>query len=454
MSSETPAKIHDLVEKDSINLYTHFLKKFEKGAKVLCDTPESCDSFSVFVIDMQNDFVLPNGRFSVANGLDMAPRLAEFIENSLNDSKCTKVIFSRDTHDVNHCSFFTNGGPFPPHCVINHSGAEMHDSMKKFGIKRGDNNINNSKRDSWNKKIRVIFKGCDENTDSFGAVEYEDDEYSKGRQLGENCKLVTGKTGGRYFKGSEKAFNDIPFRSAPFSDIPVCHATTDTIGAKDYYPTEEICPKSKFSDEKQQKYLGKQLEVEDLIDRKKNNSGKDLVHNIYVTGLAGDYCVKDTAMNIMKTLKKAPVSGYKINVYVIHPLVRFAFLPVHLAGGISQVYKGKNISKNDDISMLTITDRGVKDVNKYIFKMHGDDIKPLKKEEVETLKSDLNAGTSLKDLNKSFEYWAFLTPTSHIIRDYANTGVKILMKEPEFDSNMRGGSTRRRGRAKRSTRRN
>jgi nicotinamidase-related amidase len=420
----TTERVHDLVKKDSLDLYTHFLKKNDKNG-VLVSRPEQSDSNSLFVIDMQNDFVLPEGRFSVADGITMANDLAEFIERCLNNPTFTKVIFSRDTHDVEHCSFFTNDGPFPPHCIVNHKGADMHKSMKEFG------NEEVLKENGWDKKIRVIFKGCDEKTDSFGAVEYTDDKYSESRQLGNKCTLNTGKTGGRYFKGSEKSFNEQTFRKAPFLKIGTCdNRTSDTIGAPNYYPNITLCPKSKFTEEHQDEYLGKQLELEDLLDRKKNNSGKDLVHNIYVTGLAGDYCVKDTAINIMKSLQTKPVSGYKINVYVVHPFVRFPLLPLHLAGGISQVYKGKNISKNNDTNLFTITEKGVKDVNKYIFKKTGEHIIPLKKEEVQTLKGRVDAGESVKDINTTFEYWAFLTPTKDIINDYAKVGVKILTEVP------------------------
>jgi len=429
----TTKQIHDLVETDSLNLYTHFLKKYDNG--VLVSTPEKSDTNSLFVIDMQNDFVLPNGRFSVADGLKMAPELAEFIKKCLNDPTFTKVIFSRDTHDVNHCSFFTNDGPFPPHCVVNHKGADMHESMKQFGDER------HVIEKGWDKKIRVIFKGCDENTDSFGAIQYPEDNYSESRQLGKHCTLNTGKTGGRYFKGSENSFNYQTFRKAPFLTIATCDsATSDTIGDANYYPNIKTCPNSKFSDEKQNKHLGKHFELGDLVPR---SSGKDQVHNIYVTGLAGDYCVKDTAMNIMRSLETKPVPGYKINVYVVHPFVRFAFLPLHLAGGTSQVYKGKNISKNNDKNVFTITEKGVKDVNKYIFKKDGDNILPLKKEEVEKLKERVDAGESVKDLNENFEYWAFLTPTKHILEDYSKVGVKILTTVPETT-----GGARRRSRHK------
>ena len=115
---------------DANDLYTHFL--VENGPSVLVSAPEPADSQSLFVIDMQNDFTLPApaGRFSVYHGIKMAEKLSSFIEK--NHSKFTKIIFSRDTHPFDHCSFAGSGGPFPAHCVINSKGAAMHESMLKF----------------------------------------------------------------------------------------------------------------------------------------------------------------------------------------------------------------------------------------------------------------------------------------------------------------------------------
>jgi nicotinamidase/pyrazinamidase len=69
---------------------------------------------------MQNDF-LPGGALGIPDGDEILPqinRLTEtFVERGL------PVVFSRDWHPPGHCSFFQQGGVWPPHCVQNSDGA-------------------------------------------------------------------------------------------------------------------------------------------------------------------------------------------------------------------------------------------------------------------------------------------------------------------------------------------
>lgn len=79
----------------------------------------------LYVIDMQNDFILPapEGQFPVVGGKAMAEELNEFI--NANHQKFDKIIFSRDYHEENHCGF-QKGGSHPPHCVQCSKGAEFY----------------------------------------------------------------------------------------------------------------------------------------------------------------------------------------------------------------------------------------------------------------------------------------------------------------------------------------
>lgn len=76
----------------------------------------------LLVIDIQNDF-LPGGSLAVAAGDEVIRPLdnyvAEFVAAGL------PVIFSRDWHPPNHCSFREFGGPWPVHCVAGTWGAEF-----------------------------------------------------------------------------------------------------------------------------------------------------------------------------------------------------------------------------------------------------------------------------------------------------------------------------------------
>ena len=190
---------------DTLPFYNHYLRKSAKGTNVLEDSltmnvsPEH--TASLMVIDMQNDFILPPpgspaatkmdnfGRFSVGNGIDMLPELVTFIKKNL--AKFSKVIFTRDNHPAKHCSFSEEEGPFPAHCVINHIGSALHPDIVDLAEK-----IEPAKMD-------VIFKGCHNEVDSFGAMMYEDDAYLKRRELGK-CKANHAHTGGFYLKNKDK----------------------------------------------------------------------------------------------------------------------------------------------------------------------------------------------------------------------------------------------------------
>jgi hypothetical protein len=51
--------------------------------------------------------------------------------------------------------------------------------------------------------------------------------------------------------------------------------------------------------------LGERFKIEDLLEEGQTSGS----HNVFVVGLAGDWCVKDTAMNIMKYVKRRGVNS-------------------------------------------------------------------------------------------------------------------------------------------------
>lgn len=75
---------------------------------------------ALIVVDVQNDF-LPGGSLAVPCGNAVIPTLnrylAEFAEHRL------PVFATRDWHPPNHCSFRTQGGRWPVHCVAESKGA-------------------------------------------------------------------------------------------------------------------------------------------------------------------------------------------------------------------------------------------------------------------------------------------------------------------------------------------
>ncbi|HSG24101.1 MAG TPA: isochorismatase family protein [Azonexus sp.] len=75
---------------------------------------------ALIVIDLQNDF-LPGGRLGVPHGDEVLPVINHYIHHFL--TKRLPIFFSRDWHPADHCSFRTQGGPWPVHCVAGSAGA-------------------------------------------------------------------------------------------------------------------------------------------------------------------------------------------------------------------------------------------------------------------------------------------------------------------------------------------
>jgi nicotinamidase-related amidase len=365
--------------------------------------------------------------------------LAKFIKN--NASKFSKIIFSRDTHTHDHCSFNTEGGAFPPHCVANHDGAAMHDSMMQFA------SLDN---------VDVIFKGCNQGADSFSAVPYvkknNSNTYPKARQItcpGDGLK----NTGSRYLKKNDgetdEDFKARRFGRKPFSfdyceKVPTTcsDATTKAIneGLSDLFKVEELLPKKQIAG----------------------------VHNIYVVGLAGDWCVKDTAMNIMKYVNSEEYTlKVQINVYVLQPFVRYPMVPIQLTHTTADDYlstqEGKDIDKylftlipflhlltKAEVKSEKVVDnvRNIKDLANKLANI----------EKVNSNAPEKNAAISIlskakNDLAKANEnpiYVSFITGIHPLLKDYSDTGVKILMNIPDFS--MTGGKRRKSRKASKKSR--
>ena len=444
--------IHAIGSTNTVNYYNSFVKRYDVPSNpVLAGMPDAADSNSLLVIDVQDDFILPPpglsflpagytyGRFNVEDGANMTKMLGAFIV--ANMGKFSKVVFSRDTHTVDHCSFGTNAGPFPNHCVANHIGSKFHDDMKLPSIVAANGG-----------KVDVIFKGCTNTTDSFGAVAYptttpKDAEYAGRRQLG-NCSL-DGFTGGKYLSNKSRNFEDFPFTTIPA------------------YPQidEKQCPESTTA--KIAAELGETFKITDLFPGQASGT-----HNIYVVGVAGDYCVKDTAMNIMNSLGPSKMlNGVKINVYVLQPFVRYGFLPLQFLGGFNNVYK--NVAAVVRKNYTNIKDN--KDINQYVFKYDGANKKALSRDEVVEKSEYINGIISFKNAFSMIAknsadpasdalkiaggsnpevLCSFLSPVKDIIRDYRESGVKMLVSVPDVFTNILAGGARRNRRSNKRTRNN
>ena len=75
---------------------------------------------ALLIVDVQNDF-LPGGSLAVLRGDEVVPVLNRYLRAF--ETQGRPVYATRDWHPKQHCSFRSQGGPWPPHCVAGTRGA-------------------------------------------------------------------------------------------------------------------------------------------------------------------------------------------------------------------------------------------------------------------------------------------------------------------------------------------
>jgi nicotinamidase/pyrazinamidase len=84
---------------------------------------------ALIIVDFQNDFT-PGGALAVAEGHAIAPTVNRLAGSGDFDL----VVATRDWHPPDHGSFAEQGGPWPPHCVQDSEGAELHPSLDRSNV--------------------------------------------------------------------------------------------------------------------------------------------------------------------------------------------------------------------------------------------------------------------------------------------------------------------------------
>jgi len=84
-------------------------------------------SDALLIVDVQRDF-LPGGNLGVPQGDAVVPVLNRYIDAARR--KGIPVFASRDWHPERHCSFKSQGGPWPPHCVADTPGAAFAEKLR------------------------------------------------------------------------------------------------------------------------------------------------------------------------------------------------------------------------------------------------------------------------------------------------------------------------------------
>ncbi|GGX86103.1 bifunctional pyrazinamidase/nicotinamidase [Litchfieldella qijiaojingensis] len=82
---------------------------------------------ALLIVDMQNDFC-EGGALPVAGGNALVPGINSQAQAAREAGAL--VIASRDWHPVDHCSFESQGGPWPVHCVQDTPGAAFHPELQ------------------------------------------------------------------------------------------------------------------------------------------------------------------------------------------------------------------------------------------------------------------------------------------------------------------------------------
>jgi nicotinamidase/pyrazinamidase len=77
---------------------------------------------ALLIVDVQNDFC-PDGALAVPGGHEVIPVINHLLKHRW------LTVATMDWHPAEHCSFEPYGGPWPPHCVQETVGAELHPEL-------------------------------------------------------------------------------------------------------------------------------------------------------------------------------------------------------------------------------------------------------------------------------------------------------------------------------------
>ncbi len=136
---------------------------------------------AIVVVDMLYDFI--DGSLA-CHGTDTAIEAALKLINSKTDGQegngdteildTYPVLFIRDHHPADHCSFKEFGGIWPAHCVAGERGGEIHDSLKPYV-----------------REELTFDKGCDRTCEQYSGFEGRN---NAGQSLGEVLEMLDVKT--------------------------------------------------------------------------------------------------------------------------------------------------------------------------------------------------------------------------------------------------------------------
>jgi len=101
---------------------------------------------ALLVVDVQRDF-LPGGALPVPEGGAVIPVLNRCIREFV--ARGLPVFATRDWHPSNHCSFRSQGGPWPEHCVAGTPGAEIPETLQLPATAQVISKANTQEKDAY-----------------------------------------------------------------------------------------------------------------------------------------------------------------------------------------------------------------------------------------------------------------------------------------------------------------
>jgi len=131
-------------------------------------TPGAGDA--LLLVDLQRDF-LPGGSLAVAQGEYILPAVCRAV--SLFEALRLPIFASRDWHPPDHCSFVTQGGPWPVHCVADSVGAQFAEGLPHSAL------------------IGIVSKATERGTEAYSAFDRTDLE-ERARRAGVRRFFVAG----------------------------------------------------------------------------------------------------------------------------------------------------------------------------------------------------------------------------------------------------------------------
>jgi nicotinamidase/pyrazinamidase len=102
----------------------------QRGLRLLFVDPYD-ERSAIVVVDVQNDFADPAGSLYVRSGEAVVPIINAQIQ--LARSVGAAVLYTQDWHPASTPHFSTDGGIWPPHCVEETWGAQLHPDLNVAG---------------------------------------------------------------------------------------------------------------------------------------------------------------------------------------------------------------------------------------------------------------------------------------------------------------------------------